>query len=215
MEKVLLHSCCAPCSGAVLEWMLANGVQPVVFFSNSNIFPRREYEKRRDEVARHCERLGVAFIEDAWDHEGWLAAVRGLEDEPERGRRCEACFALRLARAAQKCEELGIARFATTLASSRWKSLEQVDAAGAKAEAARPGAAYWAKNWRKGGLQARRGEIIKAMGFYNQQWCGCEFSARDRLLYGMGRGEDVSALEAACGVRIAGGRAVTEPGGGA
>jgi 5,10-methenyltetrahydrofolate synthetase len=131
--------------------------------------------------------------------------------EPERGRRCEACFTLRLTAAARKAQELGIRFFTTTLASSRWKSLEQIERAGRRAEqivnestqksTQKEGIArrregesplgsaaclkqepshlcsFWAQNWRKGGLQQRRNELLKEYGFYNQQYCGCEFSA--------------------------------------
>lgn len=176
METVLLHSCCAPCSAAIIEWMLKNDITPVVYYYNPNIFPRDEYEKRKGEITRYCEKLGIRVIDGDWEHDLWRERVRGLELEPERGARCQCCFDLRLEKAAQKCSELGIKRFTTTLASSRWKTLSQVDAAGHAAEKKYPGVTYWEKNWRKGGLQDRRGELIKINNFYNQQWCGCEFS---------------------------------------
>lgn len=180
-EKVLLHSCCAPCSAAILEWMLAHDIEPVVFYFNPNIFPEEEYLKRKNELTRHCEKLGVKVIDGDWDHATWLEHVKGLEMEPERGRRCQACFDLRLEAAARCAHELGIHRFTTTLASSRWKSLEQVGSAGQKAAAMYPDVEYWDRNWRKEGLQDRRNELLKIYNFYNQQWCGCEFSHRDML----------------------------------
>ena len=96
MARVLLHACCAPCSAAILEWMMANGVQPYIYYCNPNITPQEEYEHRRDELKRYAERLGVPFEEAPYDHEAWLEAVRGLEGEPERGKRCLACFRYRL-----------------------------------------------------------------------------------------------------------------------
>ncbi len=176
METVLLHSCCAPCSAAIIEWMLAHEIRPVIYYYNPNIFPLEEYEKRKAEITRYAGALGLTVIDGDWEHALWREHVRGLENEPERGRRCQCCFDLRLEAAARKCSELGLARFTTSLASSRWKSLEQVDAAGARAQALVPSVTYWAKNWRKDGLQERRGQLIKINGFYNQQWCGCEFS---------------------------------------
>ena len=104
--------------------------------------------------------------------------MRGLEAEPERGRRCEQCFTLRLTATAREASRLGIEVFATTLASSRWKSLEQINRAGLAAEQAVPGTRFWAQNWRKGGLQERRNQLLREYGFYNQQYCGCEFSMR-------------------------------------
>ena len=79
MQPILLHTCCAPCSAAVLEWLLKNAMTPTVFFYNPNIAPLAEYEKRKAELVRHCQRLGVAFIDGDYDHEDWLEATKGLE----------------------------------------------------------------------------------------------------------------------------------------
>lgn len=174
-SRILLHSCCAPCSGAILEWMVQNGVRPAVFFSNSNIVPREEYELRRQEITRYAESMGLTVIDDDYDHEEWLQHVKGLENEPERGSRCMECFKFRLRRAALYAAGHGYDALATTLASSRWKSLEQVNAAGGWACEGLP-VTFWAGNWRKGGLQPRRNEIIREQNFYNQNFCGCEFS---------------------------------------
>ena len=181
-NTVLLHACCAPCSSAIVEWLMANGVQPVIYYFNPNIWPREEYEIRKEESKRHAASLGIRWIDDDYNHNAWLQGVCGLEGEPERGRRCEQCFTLRLMAAARKAKELGIRYFATTLASSRWKSLEQIERAGLAAEQAVGGVTFWAQNWRKGGLQERRNQLLKEYGFYNQQYCGCEFSARNGAL---------------------------------
>lgn len=181
--EVLLHSCCAPCSGAILECMLDNGLKPVVYFSNANIYPFEEYAVRMQELKRYCESLGIECVEDRYEHPQWLQAVRGLEREPERGLRCEQCFKFRLLRAAKFARSRGIRQISTSLASSRWKDLEQVNRAGQWAcEQANMGVEddkkviWWPQNWRKGGLQPRRNEIIKEQNFYNQLFCGCEFA---------------------------------------
>ena len=83
-EKILLHSCCAPCSSAILEWLLNNGYEPTVFFFNPNIFPQEEYMVRKNECVRYCEKLGVSFVDGDYDHAFWRETVKGLEDEPER-----------------------------------------------------------------------------------------------------------------------------------
>ena len=189
--EVLLHACCAPCSSAIVEWLLAHDVQPTIYYYNPNIWPREEYDIRKEESKRHAASLGIRWIDDDYDHASWLQHVCGLEHEPERGRRCEQCFTLRLTAAARKAQQLGIPYFATTLASSRWKSLEQINRAGLAAEkivtslpSLREGSGvgffprFWAQNWRKGGLQDRRNELLKEYHFYNQQYCGCEFSIR-------------------------------------
>ena len=174
--SILLHACCAPCSGAILECMVQNGLRPTVFFSNSNITPHEEYDRRKAEIIRYCDSLGIEWVDDDYDHADWLDKVaRGREGEPERGSRCMECFRYRLARAAAYASEHGFTVLTTTLASSRWKSLEQVGAAGAAA-CARHGVVWWDMNWRKGGLQPRRAEIIRELGFYNQTFCGCEYS---------------------------------------
>ena len=210
-NTVLLHACCAPCSSAIVEWLVQHDVRPVIFYYNPNIFPREEYDIRKNESKRHAESLGIQWIDGDYDHEAWQEWVRrhgeregcggyDVEHEPERGRRCEQCFTLRLIAAARKAQDLGIRYFATTLASSRWKSLDQINRAGLVAEQTVNGStqkepsllcsvvtqkepsplchsvSFWAQNWRKGGLQERRNQLLREYGFYNQQYCGCEFS---------------------------------------
>ena len=173
--RVLLHACCAPCSSAIVEWLMAHGIEPVIYYYNPNIYPQEEYEIRKNESKRHAESLGITWIDDDYSHQTWLDAVCGLEQEPERGKRCEACFYHRLLVTAKKAKEMGIPYFATTLASSRWKNLEQINAAGSAA-ALKYDVTFWAQNWRKDGLQERRNALLKEYGFYNQRYCGCEFS---------------------------------------
>ena len=197
--KVLLHTCCAPCSSAIIEHLLKNGVTPVIYYCNPNIYPLEEYEIRKNECTRYAESLGLEIVDADYDHENWLEAVRGLEAEPERGGRCLKCFKLRLLRTARYAKERGIGVITTTLASSRWKSLDQINEAGTWAcgqvnaamasgncgdhpEGNAPDECrdviWWGYNWKKGGLQERRLQIIKEYDFYNQLYCGCEFSMR-------------------------------------
>ncbi|MBR0046963.1 MAG: epoxyqueuosine reductase QueH [Bacteroidaceae bacterium] len=176
LHEVLLHACCAPCSSAIVEWMLQHDIRPIIFYFNPNIYPREEYDIRKNESKRHADHLGIRWIDGDYDHEAWLRQVQGLEHEPERGSRCLQCFQLRLIATALQARQLGITYFATTLASSRWKSLEQITQAGQAAESAVEGTRFWAQNWRKGGLQDRRNQLLRDYQFYNQQYCGCEFS---------------------------------------
>lgn len=175
-QRVLLHSCCAPCSSAIIEWMLKNGMEPTVLFSNANIFPQEEYLHRRREIENHLNALGVPFVEDEYNHSDWLAHVKGLEYEPERGLRCEQCFRFRLLSAARYAAAHAFPILTTTLASSRWKDLNQVNAAGLWATRQVEGVTFWPQNWRKGGLQERRNYLLHFYNFYNQLYCGCEFS---------------------------------------
>ena len=191
-KTVLLHTCCAPCSSAIIEAMLANGITPVIYYCNPNIYPQQEYEIRKDECARYAKSLGLEIVDADYDHENWLEAMKGLEAEPERGGRCLKCFKIRLLRTAEYAASRGIKVITTTLASSRWKSLDQIIEAGTwacgevKISDSRPGVeaspvmvpVFWDYNWKKGGLQERRLQIIKEYDFYNQLYCGCEFSMR-------------------------------------
>ena len=177
-KRVMLHACCAPCSSAILECMVDNGLEPVVFYFNPNIYPREEYEIRKQESKRQVGDLGLKWIDGDYDHEEWLGKVKGLENEPERGGRCLLCFKMRLLATAKMAQEEGIRMFTTTLASSRWKSLEQIEEAGRYAAGLVEGVEFWTQNWRKGGLQERRNQLLKEGGFYNQLYCGCEYSMR-------------------------------------
>ena len=185
-DRVLLHACCAPCSSAIVEWLVQHDVRPTIYYYNPNIWPREEYEIRKQESKRHAESLGLEWIDGDYDHDAWLEGVCGLESEPERGRRCEQCFVMRLTATARKAVELDIPYFATTLASSRWKSIDQINRAGLMAEQVvnvqrstfNVQCKFWPQNWRKGGLQERRNQLLKEYNFYNQQYCGCEFSKR-------------------------------------
>ena len=185
---VLLHTCCAPCSCAIIEALLGSGITPVIYYCNPNIYPFEEYEIRKKECTRYAQSLGLEIVDADYDHDNWLAQMEGLEDEPERGGRCLKCFKMRLLRTAQYARERGIKVITTTLASSRWKSLDQINEAGRWAcsnvssamtqDAVPLTPLWWEQNWRKGGLQERRLQIIKEYDFYNQLYCGCEFSMR-------------------------------------
>lgn len=176
--KVLLHTCCAPCSSAIVECLIQHGITPVIFYCNPNIYPLEEYLKRKNECTRYAESLGLEILDADYDHDGWLCGVKGLENEPERGGRCLNCFRMRLRETAKYARDHGFKVITTTLASSRWKSLEQIEEAGLDACADIPEVTFWNQNWRKGGLSERRSAIIKEMNFYNQTYCGCEFSIR-------------------------------------
>lgn len=185
-KQVLLHTCCAPCSSAIVEALLTSGIEPVIYYCNPNIYPYEEYLIRKNECTRYAESLGLRIIDADYDHENWLEQIKGMENEPERGGRCLKCFKLRLLRTADYARRNGYKVITTTLASSRWKSLYQINEAGfwacshANAEDM-PDCSevtWWDRNWRKGGLQERRNQIIKDYGFYNQLWCGCEFSQK-------------------------------------
>lgn len=158
--------------------MLQNDMKPTVYFCNPNIYPLEEYAIRKEELKRFLAQQDVPYMEDEYDHECWKKSVEGLENEPERGHRCMKCFELRMKRTAAYAAQNGFRWFTTTLSSSRWKSHEQIVAAGEKAAELYADVVFWTQNWRKGGLQQRRAELLRENQFYNQLYCGCEYSIR-------------------------------------
>lgn len=177
-KRILLHTCCAPCSSAIIECLMNEGITPVVYYCNPNIYPIEEYMIRKEECTRYAQSLGLEIIDADYNHDAWLCHIKGMEHEPERGGRCLRCFQMRLLDTARYAHENGLSVITTTLASSRLKSLEQINEAGRWAVSKYPDVIWWDQNWRKGGLSERRIAIIKEYDFYNQQYCGCEFSMR-------------------------------------
>ncbi|EJL92320.1 epoxyqueuosine reductase QueH [Pantoea sp. BIGb0393] len=178
-NKVLLHSCCAPCSGEVMEAMLASGIDYTIFFYNPNIHPLKEYELRKEENIRFAEQFGVPFVDADYDKDNWFARARGMEWEPERGVRCTMCFDMRFERTALYAHENGFPVITSSLGISRWKNMQQINDCGVRAAAHYPDMLYWQFNWRKGGGSSRMIEISKRERFYQQEYCGCIYSLRD------------------------------------
>lgn len=175
-NEVVVHCCCAPCSSALIECLLVNGIKPHLFFYNPNIYPAEEYIKRRDEWVHFCNLLNLNYTIGDYSYEQWKTDIKGQENEPERGGRCLKCFALRLTATAKFAKDKGIFLFTTTLCTSRWKSKEQVNRAGFIAQETVEGSKFWDQDWRKEGLVGRRYELVKEINFYNQLYCGCQFS---------------------------------------
>lgn len=177
MGGLVIHCCCAPCAGAMFECFKAHGLLPTIFFYNPNIHPRDEYERRRDELLGLSEALGFEAVVGDYDTRKWFDLTRGLEHEPERGKRCLKCFTHRLEATALFALERGATHFTSTLATSRWKNKNQVNQAGYGAQRATGGRVrYWDEDWRKEGLVGRRYELVRKFGFYNQEYCGCIYS---------------------------------------
>ena len=108
LHEVLLHACCAPCSSAIVEWMLQHDIRPTIFYFNPNIYPREEYDIRKNESKRHANNLNITWIDGDYNHEQWLQQIHGLENEPERGSRCLQCFRMRLTATALQEKALNI-----------------------------------------------------------------------------------------------------------
>ena len=178
-NRLLLHSCCAPCSGEVMEALIASEIEFTIYFYNPNIHPRKEYDIRKEENIRFAEKHGIPFVDADYDVDNWFARAKGMEQEPERGIRCTMCFDMRFERTALYAYEHGFPVISSSLGISRWKNMEQINDCGVRAASHYPGLLYWTYNWRKQGGSQRMIEISKREKFYQQEYCGCAYSLRD------------------------------------
>ena len=173
--KLVLVSCCAPCSAGAIAQLTHGEIDGVddfiVLFFNPNIWPESEYTKRMNEQIKYCERMGVKYAIGEYDHDAWRTAVRGLENEPERGSRCSICFAYRFEYAKKFAQKNGYNAIASVLGVSRHKDQAQVDAAGNTASG---DVCYIPIKWNEN----LRVQINRESDFYRQNYCGCEFSIR-------------------------------------
>lgn len=177
-SRLLLHSCCAPCSGGVMEAIMAAKIDYTIFFYNPNIHPLKEYELRKSENKRFADKHNIPFIDADYDKDNWFARAKGMEMEPERGIRCTMCFDMRFERTALYAHENNFDVITSSLGISRWKDMNQINESGIRA-AAPYELVYWTYNWRKNGGSSRMLEISKEEHFYQQEYCGCAYSLRD------------------------------------
>lgn len=175
-KRLLLHACCAPCSSACLE-RLKDYFAVTVLFYNPNI-EDEEYEKRKNELIRFISETGWAEIIDC-DHDTaqFYTAVRGLEGEPEGGKRCKKCFYLRLERTAETAEKLGFDYFATTLTISPLKNAELINEIGAKLAKGKKAKWLYSDFKKKDGYK-RSLTLSQEHELYRQNYCGCVFSRK-------------------------------------
>lgn len=190
VDKLLLHSCCAPCSGEVIEAILASDIDLTIFFYNPNIHPRKEYDLRKDENIAFAKKYKVPFIDADYDMDAWFERTKGLEWVPERGERCTVCFDMRFERTALYAHENGFDMFTSCLGISRWKNMQQINGCGHRAAGRYEGLAYWDYNWRKNGGGERMYGIAKENKMYQQEYCGCAYSLRDTNKWRKENGRD-------------------------
>ncbi|EKT63602.1 epoxyqueuosine reductase QueH [Providencia burhodogranariea] len=190
-DKLLLHSCCAPCSGEVMEALQESGVNYTIFFYNPNIHPKREYLIRKEENIRFAKKHNIPFVDADYDTDNWFDRAKGMEQEPERGIRCTMCFDMRFERTALYAAENGFSVISSSLGISRWKNMQQINDCGTRAVAPYPNMVYWEYNWRKKGGSARMIEISKREQFYQQEYCGCIYSLRDTNKHRKSQGRDL------------------------
>ena len=188
-KKLLLHSCCAPCAGEVMEALAASDIDTTIFFYNPNIHPIEEYEIRKEENIRFAKKLGMPIIDVDYDRDEWFERTKGQENEPERGERCSNCFDMRFERTAQYAADNDFDLISSTLGISRWKNMEQINASGARSSASY-NIHYWDFNWRKKGGSSRMLELSKRESFYQQEYCGCVYSLRDTNRWRVSKGRE-------------------------
>jgi len=189
-KRVLLHSCCAPCSGSVIQDMHQAGLELTIFFYNPNIHPRKEYDIRKNENIRYAQKLGIPFVDADYDPDRWYKEMKGHEQDPERGQRCSMCFDMRFVKTAEYAHQNDFHVMTSCLGISRWKDFNQVTAAGQKAASLFPDLIYWGYNWRKQNGSQRMYEIAKEENFYQQEYCGCAYSLRDTNQWRLSKGEE-------------------------
>ena len=176
MKKLLLHACCGPCSIIAIERTTPN-FEVVLFFSNSNIYPKDEFEKRLNVAKKVAEIYGIELIEDAYDLQDWVAQVKGYENEPEHGKRCNICINYRLEKAAFYAKKHNFDVFATTLTTGPQKNAEEINSIG-RSLGIKHDIEFYESNFMKKDGFKRSAELSKKYKFYRQNYCGCKFSIK-------------------------------------
>ncbi len=172
--RLLVHVCCAP-DALYVFGVLRDGYDVTGFFSNANIHPREEYELRLEEARRVARTAGVPLIEDDYDPEAWFRLTRKFKDEPEKGRRCDVCYAVRLRRTAERAAHDGFDAFTTVMSLSPWKKAAVMNRIG-RQFAARHGLAFLEADFKKKDGFKKSVDLSKAHGLYRQDYCGCLYS---------------------------------------
>jgi predicted adenine nucleotide alpha hydrolase (AANH) superfamily ATPase len=179
--KILVHACCAP-DALYAVGLLQEDYEPSIFFSNSNIHPAEEYRLRLDEAGKVAAALAVPLVEDEYDPGRWLAVTAKFKAEPEKGRRCDVCYALRLQRTAAAAARLGFESFATVLTISPWKKAPVINRIG-RQFGKRYGLRFLESDFKKKDGFKKSVDLSRSRGLYRQNYCGCLYSlsaARER-----------------------------------
>lgn len=182
VPSILLHSCCAPCSSYVIEY-LANYFNITIFYYNPNIYPMDEYLKRKSEqinlINTMITKYPVNILDCDYDNDLYSNLVKGYENEPERGSRCSICFKLRLSKTAVVAKENNFDYFATTLTLSPYKNAKLINEIGLELEN-EYSVKYLGSDFKKRNGYKRSIELSKEFNLYRQDYCGCIYSKRDR-----------------------------------
>ena len=171
----MLHACCAVCAGYPIELLQTKGFEPIVYFFNPNIHPQEEYDRRLNELIHYCEKKQIRLIIGENKTEEWFSYVKGLENEPERGKRCQKCFEYRLTETAKKAVEYEIDTMTTTLFISPHKVRNDIIEQGKKA-AEKYNIIFDETDFRKQNGFLKTMQIAKNENFYRQKYCGCIYA---------------------------------------
>lgn len=174
VKKILVHVCCAPDGAYVLKQLQAT-FQPVAFFYNPNIFPRPEYQFRLREMQRVSAWLEVPLIEEEPDFNLWEERAAIYKDEPEKGKRCDLCYAIRLEKTAEKAAQLNFPLFTTVMTISPWKKSPVINSIG-KELAAKYGLSFLEADFKKKDGFLHSVALSRELGLYRQNYCGCRWS---------------------------------------
>lgn len=177
-KTIVLHACCAICSGYPVSYLQEAGYRVVVYFYNPNIYPAAEYQKRLEAERSLCKAFDVTLIETEYNPEDFYNAARGLENEPEKGARCDKCFELRLRKTAEFAKKSGIEEFTTSIVISPHKNFAKLTEIGRKI-AAEYGLIYQAIDFKKKDGFLKTNKISRELELYRQNYCGCKFSIRN------------------------------------
>ena len=172
-NKILLHACCGICSGYPIGLLKEMGFEPVVYFCNPNLDTEEEFEKRLKAQKTVCMYHWVDLIIEKYNHKEFLETVKGLENEPERGLRCDECIKLRLKKTVQKAKELGIKKFTTSLVISPHKNFQKISEIGRQLS---DEVEFIAIDFKKKDGFLKTNNLSKDLGIYRQNYCGCEFA---------------------------------------
>jgi len=173
-EKLLVHACCGPCATQVIE-LLSRDYRVTAFFYNPNIQPEEEYLNRLAALETFCRIKDIELVSGSYDHQEWLELVAGLEDQPEGGKRCEVCFAMRLRKTALVAVEHGFKVFSTTLSISPHKDAQVINSIG-RETGKQHSIIFLQGDFKKDNGYRISCELSRQYGLYRQKYCGCQFS---------------------------------------
>lgn len=176
-DKIVLHACCAICSGYPVSFLQDAGYQVIVYFYNPNIYPDNEYQKRLEAERTLCKHFGCELVEADYCPNEFYEVAIGLENEPERGKRCDMCFELRLKKTAEFAKSRGIEKFTTSIVISPHKNFQKLSEIGEKI-AQDEGLNFLAIDFKKKDGFLKTNKISRELELYRQNYCGCKFSLR-------------------------------------